>query len=118
MSWIGVDLDGTLAYMGEGTFDGSVGEPIKPMVEFVKDLIARGRTVKIFTARVAPSSKHNGDGTTSVDEQISIIKDWCLKHIGQELEVTCIKDYGMSVLFDDKAVSVAFNTGAICWNPL
>jgi hypothetical protein len=40
-----------------------------------------------------------------------LIGHWCQKHIGQRLEVTCTKDYGMIELWDDRAVQVVANTG-------
>ena len=36
-----------------------------------------------------------------------------MKHIGQELEVTCTKDFGMIELWDDRAIRVEKNTGKI-----
>lgn len=41
----------------------------------------------------------------------AMIKAWCLEHLGQELEVTCSKDYGMILLYDDRAVQIIPNTG-------
>lgn len=36
MGWIGVDLDGTFAkyHMTPETWDGSIGEPIQPMLDY------------------------------------------------------------------------------------
>jgi hypothetical protein len=108
-SWIGVDLDGTLAHY-EGYGDGKViGEPIQPMLDRVRLWLAENKKIKIFTARVAYRN----------EEQRQLIKEWCLKHIGQELEVTCMKDQGMRELWDDRAVSVEKNTGkAVTLNKL
>ena len=90
-SWIGVDLDGTLAYY-EGYGDGkTIGEPIQPMLDRVRLWLVENKKVKIFTARVAYRN----------EKQRELIKAWCLKHIGQELEVTCMKDQGMRELWDD-----------------
>jgi hypothetical protein len=105
--WVGVDLDGTLAqYDG---FKGPliIGDPIPKMLERVKGWLASGITVKIFTARVSEGAT---DGR-NVEEVRTAIQDWCEKHIGQRLEVTCIKDYGMFELWDDRAVQVVPNTG-------
>lgn len=55
-----------------------------------------GVPVRIFTARVC-----NGDPETRKH-----IEDWCLTHLGVILPVTCIKDYGMTLLYDDRAVAV------------
>jgi hypothetical protein len=101
--WIGVDLDGTLAHYDGWKGVDHIGEPIPSIVERVKSWIEAGETVKIFTARVC-------DGR---EETVNYIKAWCLKHIGQELEVTNIKDYGMYALWDDRAVQVVPNQGIV-----
>ena len=41
------------------------------------------------------------------------IEAWCLKHIGQIIPVTNVKDYGMEELWDDRAVQVEANTGRV-----
>ena len=107
--WIGVDLDGTLAHYEGWKSPQHIGEPIAPMVERVKLWLAAGKTVKIFTARV------HGHGMPliggGVEDAITPIKAWCLKHIGQELEVTNVKDFGLIELWDDRCVQVEANTG-------
>lgn len=107
--WVGVDLDGTLA-----TYDGwkgaeHIGEPISAMVDVVKYFIGVGREVRIMTARVS------GDDRQGVPRErtIQLIEEWCERHIGVRLPVTCVKDYGMIVLFDDRVVAVETNTGRI-----
>jgi len=100
--WIGVDLDGTLAQYHHWVSADHIGEPISSMVDRVKRWLAQGRTVKIFTARVYGNQR---------DEALAPIEQWCQKHIGQVLEVTCSKDYGMIELWDDRAVQVEPNTG-------
>lgn len=101
-TWIGVDLDGTLAK--DTGFRGLdfIGPPIASVVSFVQDLVAKGETVKIFTARLS----NEGDA-------VSPIKKWCLKNLGFELEVTNVKDMWMKALYDDKAYNVSRNTGII-----
>ena len=42
-----------------------------------------------------------------------MIKEWCIKHVGQELPITCFKDFGMIELWDDRAIRVEKNTGKI-----
>lgn len=101
-SWVGVDLDGTLAkyegFKGERT----IGQPVAEMVKLVKRLISSGKTVKIFTARVYEHP-----------ELVSVIKEW-LKSAGlPALEVTCCKDPGMTELYDDRARRVEKNTGKV-----
>lgn len=106
--WIGVELDGTLAHYEEWKGCSHIGEPIKPMVDRVKLWLADGVTVKIFTARV------HGHGAPLVgggfEDAITPIKEWCKMHIGQELEVTNVKDFGMIELWDYRAVQVIKNT--------
>jgi hypothetical protein len=106
--WIGVDLDGTLARYESRQGIHFVGGPIAPMVERVKDWLAQGKRVKIFTARVYCSE--SGDPTER-EQQRTMIREWCKKHLGQELEITCVKDYDMIELWDDRAVAVEKNVG-------
>jgi hypothetical protein len=98
--WIGVDLDGTLAVY-HGWLGGNIGAPVPAMVDRVKAWLAEGITVKIFTARACFNDA----------QEIQKIKDWCAEHIGQELEVTCSKDFSMIELWDDRCVQVVPNTG-------
>lgn len=101
-SWIGVDLDGTLAHYDGFRGIEYIGEPLGPMVQRVQQMLARGQTVKIFTARVAESP-----------EAEIYIQDW-LSEIGlPRLEVTNIKDFGMIALYDDRAVQVIQNDGRL-----
>ena len=97
--WIGVDLDGTLArYNGWEGID-HIGEPLLPMVTKIKEWIAAGKTVKIFTARA------------SDPKSIPYIKKWLKDNDMGDLEITNIKDHGMIELWDDRAVRVLQNTG-------
>lgn len=100
--WIGVDLDGTLAQYDGFKGADQIGDPIPEMLARVKQWIAEGKTVKIFTARAC------------VTDHIQYVSAWVLKHIGHDLEVTNIKDYGMVELWDDRAVRVRFNQGTPC----
>lgn len=108
--WIGVDLDGTLAYWEPGQeWDGiSIGAPIPLMVARVKDWLLHGIEVRIVTARVA-----GGDSRTDAERQRREIVEWCMKHIGYALPVTASKDFQMIELWDDRAVRVETNTGMI-----
>lgn len=112
--WIGVDLDGTLAHY-EGWNDGAIGEPIVPMVERVKGWLATGQRVKIFTARMHGHGIRTiaDDGVVTVTDVLTPIQKWCQQHIGQVLEVTNFKDFGMIVLYDDRCVQVVANTGEL-----
>lgn len=99
--WIGVDLDGTLAQYDTWQGASHIGEPVPAMLERVKRWLAAGIEVRVFTARVAiPESG-----------VVRAIEDWCLVHLGRALPVTCMKDYGMVELWDDRAVQVEKNTG-------
>lgn len=52
--WYGFDLDGTLAVYDKWEGIDHIGEPVKPMVDLIKRMHAKGEIVKILTARVAP----------------------------------------------------------------
>jgi hypothetical protein len=106
-SWVGVDLDGTLAVHPdwEGFDPYRIGPPVLRMVDRVKAWIAAGIDVRVFTARAS-------DNDPAV---VKCIQDWCEKHVGKRLPVTCTKDYQMIELWDDRAVQVIRNTG-IAWD--
>lgn len=104
--WVGFDLDGTLAEYTHWRKDGGVGKPIWPMVNLLKQYLASGYRCKIFTARVCGARDD-----AEREEQIAKIASWCQTYVGQQLEVTHEKDYGMILLYDDRCVSVEANTG-------
>ena len=108
--WIAVDLDGTLAHYDGWKAPHIIGAPIALMVNRVKQWLAEGRDVRIFTARVS--------GTDAENEYARlIIESWCSVYIGQKLPVTCTKDLAMTVLYDDRCVRVERNTGIIYMDP-
>lgn len=111
--WIGVDLDGTLAHYDGWVGIHHIGDPVALMVERVKAWLKRGERVKIFTARVAGHGLPvlQADGSSVPADCIGPIEEWCVKHLGQKLEVTNVKDFGMVELWDDRAVQVVPNTG-------
>lgn len=109
--WVGVDLDGTLAMYSRWKGIDHIGEPIPVMVERVKQWLRQGTTVKIFTARMHGHGVALLEGGTA--DVVTPIQQWCLKHIGQVLEVTNVKDFKMIELWDDRAVRVETNTGRI-----
>lgn len=137
--WTGVDLDATLALYERGTaVPGEVGEPIPEMVTRVKNWIASGKEVRIFTARAYPINKHvlaswpeaklddmedtyleackkelDRHKVRSAFRNVRAIREWTRKHIGKQLTVTNVKDPKMDVFYDDKAITVAENTGKI-----
>jgi len=114
--WIGVDLDGTLAYYDHWRGALHIGEPIPAMLERVKRWVAEGQEVRIFTARVQRLTLDSSLGdredvpenTRAVEE---CIRQWCEKHVGRVLPLTCCKDYGMIELWDDRCIQVIPNTG-------
>lgn len=107
--WIGVDLDGTLAHYDGWSGPIVIGQPVPAMLERVKDWLAEGRDVRIFTARVS----HDGSSERKYDAAMAhmAIEHWCLRHLGRKLPVTNVKDYDMVELWDDRAVQVRKNTG-------
>lgn len=107
--WIGVDLDGTLAFYDTWKGKGHIGEPVPAMLARVKQWLADGREVRIFTARVSPQAcSLNGD---TLEETAAPIYSWCLLHLGVVLPVTHEKDMAMIQLWDDRCVQVLPNTG-------
>lgn len=102
-SWIGVDLDGTLAHYTKWIDNHNIGEPIPQMVARVQAWIRDGFQVKIMTARHEP-------------EALVKIESWCLEHIGLVLPITNQKDMHMVELWDDRAIRVIANTGLAAHN--
>jgi hypothetical protein len=126
--WIGVDFDGTLAHYGTWVSAAHCGAPIDKMVDRVKQWLAEGHEVRIFTARIWPAlysppgmsgrdtPSQKGVGfTAAVDrdasEAIDAVRAWCKEHIGQDLAITCVKDMAMIELYDDRCVQVRPNSG-------
>lgn len=119
--WIAVDLDGTLAQYDETTNFPEIGPPIPKMVERVKQWLADGRDVRIFTARAhvsddpawleSAAALGYNSGKVWLAVQTARIDAWCLEHLGQRLPVTCEKDFQMIELWDDRCEQVIPNTG-------
>jgi len=112
-SWIGVDLDRTLAYYDGWKLDpetglGRIGAPIEPMRYRVRKWLEAGETVKIFTARVssdrAPEERAR---------MVAAIERWCQTYLGAILEVTAEKNFHMKALYDDLAWHVTPNQGYV-----
>jgi hypothetical protein len=74
----------------------------------VKRWLRDGYEVRIFTARVAEASAADG---RDLRKTVLAIQNWCEFNIGARLTVTCVKDYGLIELWDDRAVGVGENTG-------
>ena len=99
-SWIGVDLDGTLAQYDGWRGLEHVGKPVPVMLARVRHWLDEGYTIKIFTARA-----------TEGEKGIAPIKKWLAENGLPDLEVTNCKDFAMIELWDDRAVQVVANTG-------
>lgn len=69
--------------------------------------LREGREVRIVTASAARTSFH----IFPYRAEKTQIEQWCLKHIGQVLQIQGHKDYFMIELWDDRAVQVQMNTG-------
>lgn len=100
-AWIGVDLDGTLAWYDPCISLSEIGPPVAVMMDRVRQMLADGWRVKIFTARAADP------------EQLVLIQQWLRSHGLPPLEITNEKDFNMVRLYDDRCVQVEPNTGRI-----
>jgi acyl carrier protein len=107
--WIGVGREGTLAEYGEWKGPAHIGDPVPAMAERVKRWLTEGREVRIFTARVF----HDGTDGRRADAITArrAILAWLEKNGFPTMEITCVKDYAMLELWDDRAVQVIPNTG-------
>lgn len=105
--WIAVDLDGTLAEYSGWQGPTHIGPPVPPMRDRVRRWLDEGLDVRIFTARVSTPDQVERAAVENA------INRWCAEHIGCLLPITCVKDYGMIALYDDRAVSVVQNTGEL-----
>ena len=101
-SWIGVDLDGTLARAVAWKGMDHIGEPVPLMMRRVRAWLEKGLKVKVVTARA-------GDPVG-----LAATKAWLEAQGLGELEVTDRKDFGMLELWDDRAIQVVHNAG-ICF---
>lgn len=91
---LAVDLDGTLAQPLEPFHISKVGDPYPAMLQRVKDEIASGRKVSIFTARAA------GDDVAKIDP----VRNWLEKHgLPRDMEITAVKDPKFAEFWDDRA---------------
>ena len=97
--WIGVDLDGTLAYYDGWQGPDHIGAPIPEMKDRIWAWLKEGWEVRIVTARASDPS------------QIPQVEAWLERHGFPRFKVTNTKDYGMVQLWDDRCVQVIPNTG-------
>lgn len=107
---IAMDFDKTLAYHESEWMDTKVGEPIQPMIQFLKACLARGYPVTIFTARVSPTYHSDAQIKKSMLEIREFLKK---AGIEEDLPITCEKLPIFSHIFDDRAYHVIPNTGVI-----
>jgi len=103
--WIGVDLDGTLAYFTRWRGLEKIGKPVPNMVTRINDWMAQGYEVKIVTARA------------SVPGGREAVRKWLEKHRLPPMEVTHSKDLYMVELWDDRAIQVVTNRGQPALSP-
>lgn len=95
-----VDLDGTLAHYEKGKFDPEViGLPIPKMLDRVKQWLADGDEVVIFTARA------------SDPDNIPPIEAWLDEHGLADCKISNEKTPEMEDFWDDKAIAIKPNTG-------
>ncbi len=100
-AWIGVDLDGVLAEYHGFTNPVDIGKPIPSMIARVKQMLQRGKIVKIFTARAANP------------RAIKAIREWLVDNGLPPLDITNVKDHDMIELYDDRVRRVETNTGRL-----
>lgn len=106
-SWIGFDLDHTLAEYDSGYWHANyIGRPILPMLNLLRAIRAAGIEVRIVTARVNAQAP-------DPEAACHAIEHWCREHVGEVLPVTNQKDYEMLLLFDDRAIQVKPNSGEL-----
>lgn len=108
--WIGVDFDGTLAVYDHWRGAAHVGEPLPEMVSRVKTWIAQGKNVRIITARVF-SPPDDPIAQREAATALLAIQEWCQVNLGTVVPITCVKDFGMEEIWDDRAVQMEKNTG-------
>lgn len=113
---IALDFDSTLVEHESGG-DLTIGKPIKPMVEQVKQWVAKGYDITIFTARVSKWFKSGEVRPESFKQkQRELI---CQFLVENELQcmfpvlITADKSPRFTHFVDDKAVKVIPNKGII-----
>jgi len=122
--WYGCDLDGCLAFYDHWRGPTHVGPPVPKMVERIKKHLAAGDEVRIMTARVYPLPFIRpdddrrlfvgaNDREASANASAIAILEWCEQHLGRRLAITCQKDYGLILLYDDRCRQVEANTGRL-----
>lgn len=110
---IALDLDGTLATYDKWVQWDSIGEPIPAMVGRVREWIANGAEVYIFTARASRDIDNCYVTKTKFtrEQVIEAVQNWLEKHDMPRLPVTATKFNFFDEFWDDRAVQVIKNTG-------
>lgn len=88
-----------------------VGKPIPSMVKRVKRWLEEGRKVRIFTARV--SHDNSSKSLIESQRQLTVVRGWCIRHLGVDLPVTCEKNWKTDMIVDDIAVRPLANKGKL-----
>lgn len=119
--WYGFDLDGTLFqydhWHGPAHFGPplGVGDP-DSAYELLKAMLAMGEDCRIVTARVFPLgtiAESTPQRRQEAAQAYNAIEKLCMLHFGRPLPITCIKDFSMIRLFDDRARQVDPKTGKV-----
>lgn len=114
-TWIGVDWDRTLVeyHTNPNGYDPlHMGEPLWPMVARIKDWLAVGMQVKIFTARASGFNLENERERSLKSLVIQTMQDHMENVMGlPRLQVTNEKDYLCEAIYDDIAIGMIPNTG-------
>ena len=98
---IAVDLDGTLAHYDSWRGESHIGKPIPIMMARVKNWLAKGEGVAIFTARATNATA------------IHYVRKWLLENGLPDLMVTNVKRKEFREIWDDRAIQIIPNTGRI-----
>ena len=102
-----VDFDGTLAHYDSWDKQGNeLGRPILPMLNKVKEWLAKDYGVTIFTARLS----HNEEES---HKQTRLIHEFLRQYNLPELPVTAIKSHRATHFVDDRAYHVIKNKGIL-----
>lgn len=102
-----VDLDGTLAVSHGPSAPDQIGEIVPRMAQRVRNWLAQGIEVRIFTVRVAPHPME----PRYVETARVAIAEWTRKHFGRELQSTYCKECDTLEIWDDRARQVVKNQG-------
>lgn len=103
--WVGVDADKTLFVYEDWKEVTHYGPPVPLMVNRILYHLNQGEEVRPFTARVSdPEWEPRGRvAWERLSQQL----------FGVSLAATNVKDYEMTLLYDDKAIQIIPNTGEL-----